>query len=470
MVKSVVAGPARKRKDAQVFPPFPRRFAPEGLDAGSKQALDPVFMDLEERPLASAGDLVRWLEDWSELASVIAEEESKRYIEHTCRTNDPDTERRYLEFQREIAPFVKPRFQHLKEKFAAAPHRTQIDPDRYHVLNRSILSEVELYREDNVPLETRDAELVADWQRISGAMMHFGRQGPTIRRSRASWTTDRARRKSVSHAARRLRDRDPIDALRRGKTATPRAPRFRSATRVPKGRFDDTPDDCRRRRGRGACRPPAFGDAGAEGRRPASVGLGSMWTARHPAALRESVGTGGVRTFSRASIPRWRNSSRRSGDRGISTSTAARKAPGGYQCTPTQRVPPSFHEKPRALPRVITPARKGPRAPRHPLRTIRRRRTGAPTEFCEGRPWAWRRGPGAHRRFAESRCHGGAPRLVPGDPAHLPDRTIDAFQHEFTSGPTRRRPTARWAKQRQRFLGGDDWTARGVSTGRGGAR
>ncbi len=80
MTKSAAARPMRRRKDVDPFPPFPRRFAPEGLNAGSKHDLDLLFMDLEDRPLPDPTALERWLQDWSELASIIAEEESRRYI------------------------------------------------------------------------------------------------------------------------------------------------------------------------------------------------------------------------------------------------------------------------------------------------------------------------------------------------------------------------------------------------------
>jgi len=92
MARSLVA-PGRKSKAVDAFPPIPRRFAPENLDAGSKQMLDPLFMDLEDRPLATPEDLVRWLEDWSELASIVSEEEAKRYIDNTRHTDDPETRR-----------------------------------------------------------------------------------------------------------------------------------------------------------------------------------------------------------------------------------------------------------------------------------------------------------------------------------------------------------------------------------------
>ena len=486
MPKSIEASTARRKKDAEAFPPFASRFVPPGLDAGSKQALDPLFMDLEERPLSTPADLERWLEDWSELASVVAEEESKRYIEHTCRTDDPDTEKRYLEFQREIAPFVKPRWQHLKRKYAASTHRTRIDPDRYHVLDRALMNEVELYREDNVPLETRDAELVADWQRISGAMtVYFDGKDRTIPQvSRALEETDRARREKAWKAttARRLRDRDPIDAIydemvrnrdRRARNAG--FANFRDYAFREKGRFDYTPDDCRR-----------FHDAVAEVAVPALRRL----HARQRNLLKVEVlrpwdlnvdpeGAAPLRPFTKVAelvrgardifarvdpaLARLFEAVR---DRGnLDLDSRKGKAPGGYQCTlDAQRVPFIFMNAAGLQRDVVTLLHEGG----HAFHAILARNDsllayrGAPTEFCEVASMGMEALGSVHldvfygKRDAERARRRWFEDILKVFPWIA---TIDAFQHEVYLRPDATAADRRgmWLAQRERFKGGDDW-------------
>ncbi|HZN62739.1 MAG TPA: M3 family oligoendopeptidase [Planctomycetota bacterium] len=487
MARSAVAGTSRKRKDAPAFPPFPRRFAPEGLDAGSKQALDPLFMDLEERPLATPEDLVRWLEDWSELASVVAEEESRRYIDHTCHTDDPGTEKRYLEFQREIVPFVKPRWQHLKQKFAAAPHRTQIDPERYQVFNRTILNEVELFREDNVPLETRDAELVAEWQKITGAMMVYfdGKDRTLPQVSRALEETDRARREKAWRgiATRRLRDRDPIDAIydemvrnrdRRARIAG--FANFRDYTFREKGRFDYTPDDCRR-----------YHDAVAElvvpalrrlhERRRKKLKLKALrpWDLAvdpegaaplRPFAKVTELVAGARDIFARVD-PNLAKLFEAIRDRGnLDLDSRKGKAPGGYQCTlDAQRVPFIFMNAAGLQRDVVTLLHEGG----HAFHAILCRGDSlvlyrqAPMEFCEVASMGMEALGSAHLEVFYGKADAVRARRVWFEEILriFPwIATIDAFQHEVYLRPdaTAADRRAMWLKERRRFKGGDDWS------------
>ena len=488
MAKSLVANsPVGRKKQLDAFPPFPRRFVPENLDAGSKQSLDPFFMDLEERPLATAAEFVRWLEDWSELASVVSEEESRRYIDHTCRTDDPETERRYLEFQREIAPFVKPRWQHLKRKYAASPLRAQVDPQRYHVLDRSIMNEVEIYREDNVALETRDAELVAEWQKISGAMTVYfdGKERTLPQMARVLDETDRARREKAWRgvAARRLRDRDPIDAIydemvrnrdRRGRIAG--FANFRDYVFREKGRFDYTPDDCRR-----------FHDAVEEVAVPAlrrlherrrkklklktlrpwdlAVDPDGAQPLRPFAKVAELVS--GVRDIFARLDPSLAKLFEAVRDRGnLDLESRKGKAPGGYQSTlDAQRVPFIFMNAAGLQRDVVTLLHEGGHAfhaifgRNDPLLPYRQ----APMEFCEVASMGMEALGSVHLDVFYGKSDAERARRV-----WFEDilrvfpwiATIDAFQHEVylrpDASPADRR--AMWLQQRKRFKGGDDWT------------
>jgi oligoendopeptidase F len=487
MPKSLEVAAGRRRKDAVAFPPFPRRFAPENLDAGSKQALDPLFMDLEDRPLPSPAEFERWLEDWSELASVVAEEESRRYIDHTCRTDDPETERRYLEFQREIVPFVKPRWQHLKQKYAASPIRTRIDPERYRVLDRSLMNEVELYREENVPLETRDAELVSEWQKISGAMTVYfdGKERTLPQMARVLEETDRARREKAwkSLTARRLRDRDPIDAIydemvrnrdRRARTAG--HANFRDYVFKEKGRFDYTADDCRRFHDAvGELVVPALRRLHARRRKLLKVEVLRPWdfavdpegaSPLRPFAKVGELVQGARDVFARIdpALARLFEAIR---DRGnLDLESRKGKAPGGYQCTlDAQRVPFIFMNAAGLQRDVVTLLHEGGHAfhailaRRDPLLAYR----SAPIEFAEVASMGMEALGSVHFEvFYGKRDAVRARRSWFEDILKVFPwiATIDAFQHEVYLRPdaTAADRRAMWLAQRERFKGADDWT------------
>jgi oligoendopeptidase F len=487
MSKTTAAEPKRRMKGADAFPPFPRRFAPEGLDAGSIQALDPLLMDLEDRPVASPAELERWLEDWSEVAAIVAEEESRRYIEHTCHTDHPEIEKRYLDFQNTIVPFIKPRWQHLKQKFAASPHRAGLDPARYRVLERSVLNEIEIFREENVPLETRDAELVVQWQKISGAMTVTidGKELTLPQAAKALDETDRRRRAEAWRLTveRRLRDRDAIDAIydemvknrdRRARNAG--FPNYREYAFREKGRFDYTADDCRR-----------FHDAveelvvpvlrklqearrkklGVEVLRPwdLNVDPDGAQPLRPFAKVKKLVE--GARDIFRKIDPQLAKLFEAVRDRGnLDLDSRKGKAPGGYQCTlDDQRVPFIFMNAAGVQRDVMTLLHEGGHAfhaifaRRDPLLAYR----GAPTEFCEVASMGMEAIGIAHMEVFYPRAEAARARrtwfeeifrLFPWI------ATIDAFQHEVylrpEASPEERR--AIWLAQRARFKGGEDWS------------
>src|SRR5690606_21525792 len=81
------------------LPPPPRRHVPAGLDLSALPALSACYDELAGRPLPS-GDLwalEQWLRDWSELESLIGEEQTLREIAVTCHTDDPALEAAYLD-------------------------------------------------------------------------------------------------------------------------------------------------------------------------------------------------------------------------------------------------------------------------------------------------------------------------------------------------------------------------------------
>ena len=57
---------------------YPRRFVPADAEMGDWGQIEPLFDQLDARPIDAAGQLEQWLLDMSELAACIGEEGSKR--------------------------------------------------------------------------------------------------------------------------------------------------------------------------------------------------------------------------------------------------------------------------------------------------------------------------------------------------------------------------------------------------------
>jgi len=196
-----------------------RRFVPAGANLGDWAQIAPLFDRLEEAAPAcdTAARLEHWLIDWSELNAALDEESSKRYIAMTCHTDNPEAEQAYLEFVEKIEPQVKPRQFRLAQRYVAHPLRPQLPPGRYQVFDRDTQVQVELFRPENVPLETEEARLSQQYQKLSGALtVQFrGEEKTLVQMGRYLEEPDRAVRQEAWElvAKRRLQEAEQFDEI-----------------------------------------------------------------------------------------------------------------------------------------------------------------------------------------------------------------------------------------------------------------
>jgi oligoendopeptidase F len=105
----------------------------------------------------------------------------------------------------------------LKRKFIDSPHRGELAEERYRILERHWRADVELFRDENVPLETEVARLCNEYHKLCGAMTVSVRgQEYTLQQAgRFLEEPDRALRQEAWEAVarRRLADRDRLDDL-----------------------------------------------------------------------------------------------------------------------------------------------------------------------------------------------------------------------------------------------------------------
>jgi len=234
---------------------YPRRFVPQEINLADWNQIEPLYQRLLDRELTSVEDIEKWLLDISEVASAVDEEGARRYIAMTCATDDEAAEKAHLHFIEEIAPRLKPLSNRLDRKLVASPYAVQLNPERYGVLLRSVRNQLELFREENVPLETELDRLSQQYQKIQGAMtVHFRGEERTMQQMGVfGIENDRALRQEAWEAAtrRRLQDTERIEdlfdkmiALRMQIARNAGFDNFRDYQFRRYDRFDYTPADC----------------------------------------------------------------------------------------------------------------------------------------------------------------------------------------------------------------------------------
>ncbi len=237
----------------------PRSFVPNKVDLGDWSQIVPLFDTLEAAApqCQTAAAFERWLLDGSELAAALDEESSRRYIAMTCHTENSDAEKAFLYFVEQIEPQLKPRQFKLAQIFLAHPMRAELPKERYYVFDRATQLQVELYRPENVPLETEEARLAQQYQKLIGSLtVPFRGQEQTLARmGRYLEDPDRVLRQDAweTVAKRRLREAGQIEQifeqllkLREQIAANAGFPNYLEYAFRARGRFDYTPEDCRK--------------------------------------------------------------------------------------------------------------------------------------------------------------------------------------------------------------------------------
>ncbi len=235
----------------------PRTFVPKTIDLGDWTQIAPLFDQLEARApqAASASAFERWLLDWSELSAALDEEASRRNIAMTCHTDNAEAEKAYLYFVEHVEPQIKPRQFALEKLYAAHPQRKNLAPARYQVFDRDVKNHVELFRPENVALETEDAKLGQQYQKLCGAQtVNFrGEEKTLAQMGRYFEEPDRALRQEAWElvASRRLLDApkceeifDELVKLRTQMAKNAGFDNYRDYIFRQKCRFDYTPADC----------------------------------------------------------------------------------------------------------------------------------------------------------------------------------------------------------------------------------
>jgi oligoendopeptidase F len=232
-----------------------RVFLPENFVISDWNSIASFFEDLAERPLKKVPDLEKWLIDMSELEAVISEDVSWRHIRMTCNTEDKKLQENFTYFMMEIQPKIQPYADKLNRKLIDSPLTPSLNKQKYFTYLRSVKKSIDLFREENIPIQSELSVLGQQYGSISGKMtVTVKEQEYTLQQAmKFLENPDRPLREVVYRKVqeRRLRDKDQINNLytelikRRDQVARNAGfANFRDYKFVEMGRFDYTKEDC----------------------------------------------------------------------------------------------------------------------------------------------------------------------------------------------------------------------------------
>lgn len=239
-----------------VIPAKPaRHFLPKDLVIDQWSTIESYFTDLKEREIASAAALERWMKDRSELESVISEDLAWRYIKMTCDTANGQLTESYNYFVSEIEPHIAPFNNELNKKLIADPFLDQLNKPGYNVYIRGVKKALEIYRDENIPLNTK---IATDSQKYGAivAAMTISWKGEEITLQKASVLLKDTERKIREEAFFKIQERKEKDTgtlndlfsellqLRHQVAVNAGFANYRDYKFAELGRFDYTVQDC----------------------------------------------------------------------------------------------------------------------------------------------------------------------------------------------------------------------------------
>lgn len=176
-----------------------RHFLPQQFVLSTWEALKPYFDQLLQREINSRQHLEQWLQDHSELEAVVNEDACWRQIKMTCNTEDKSLEEAFNYFCLHIQPHIQPMSDALNKKLLASPFLNELDQEQYFTYLRSIRKSIELYREENIPVQAELAVMQQQYGQITGAMMVTvdGREYTLQQAARFLESPDRKKREEV---------------------------------------------------------------------------------------------------------------------------------------------------------------------------------------------------------------------------------------------------------------------------------
>jgi oligoendopeptidase F len=231
-----------------------RTYIPEGFEI-KWESLEPLYTELRDREINSVEELEKWLHDRSEVEAALEEDFAWRYIRMTCDTNSEELLQKFQYFATEIEPKIAPYSNELNKKLVASEWVDKLNHDKYFIYLRGVKKSLELFREENIPLQTEIQVEQQKYQSITGSMsVHIGEKEFTLEQASVFLKdTDRAKRQEVWEkiTERRLKDKDKLDRLfdklrelRHKVALNADFENFRDYMFQALGRFDYTPQDC----------------------------------------------------------------------------------------------------------------------------------------------------------------------------------------------------------------------------------
>ena len=160
-------------------------------------------------------ELEKWMLDRSEIGAVLEEDMAWRYIKMNIDTTDKALAEKFHFWIKEISK-TAPYTHKLNLKLIESPYLKELGQEKYRIYLRSVKKQIEIFREENIPLFTEMKAKQQEYGAIS-AKMSIEVDGKKLTMQQAAQLlkdTDREKEDVFNKiSARRLEDEKALDDL-----------------------------------------------------------------------------------------------------------------------------------------------------------------------------------------------------------------------------------------------------------------
>ncbi len=174
----------------------------ELIDLQDVNEVEAQIQHLLNAPIESLDDLEKWLEEEKDLINKMTEALAGHQIDFYRNTEDADFKAIYVHDQQVIIPLLMKYEAELDKKCYESPFFHQLDENRFGLMRRVRETKIKLFREENIPLFTKERELCTRYDEIMGGLTveWDGEEKPFPFIDSKLSSLDRAEREKAYHA------------------------------------------------------------------------------------------------------------------------------------------------------------------------------------------------------------------------------------------------------------------------------
>ncbi|MFN8295438.1 MAG: M3 family oligoendopeptidase [Chitinophagales bacterium] len=194
-----------------------RKYLAENLAVYTWKDIESYYNELLNREIDNKENLLKWIADRSETDAVVDEEYRWRYIRQTCDTENETYTDAYEDFIQTIMPNWMTVTNELNKKLASSHFINELDQSRFFIYLRNLKTQLQIFREENIPLSQQTQLLTQEYGSTIGAMTieHDGNEYTLPQAAVFLQNQDRSLRKTIFEKtnSRRFQDRDKLNKL-----------------------------------------------------------------------------------------------------------------------------------------------------------------------------------------------------------------------------------------------------------------